>query len=259
MADSKSDGSQDSRGGPWEPLSGIERASAGVVGAAAGGAGAVALFVTDNQAGTAAMLVVAVAFLLIAIQGTPLTRFGSGEHAIELERRRVGKELVDQAEAEPDLEAKEALITAAGTVDPSGRWIDHLEPIRYEGLVYDALCRVLGQNGAADIVRAGQGSGVDYSVRFPPNARVAVEAKFSRRSLSRDRIAAAQNYALTTGTPVLIVTNAPLSPAVYDMNMRASTRQSDGTYPPVEVVTWNGVADDDVLHRALLRLARERG
>lgn len=258
MAEPESNGSQDSQSGPWEPLSRTERASAGAVGGLAGIAGAAALFITDNQAGTAAILVIAVAFLLIAIQGTPLTRFGSGEHAIELERRRLGKELVDQAESEPDLEAKEALITAAETVDPSGRWISQLEPIRYERLVYDALHRVLGENGASKIDRPAQDTGVDYVVRLSPNARIAVEAKFSRRLFSRDRITAAQNYALTTGTPVLIVTNAPLSPVVYEMNMRASTRQSDGTSPLVEVVTWNGAADDDVLHRALRRASPEK-
>lgn len=257
MTDSESDGSQDGRSGQWMPLSRAERISAGVVGVSAGIAGAAALFVTDNQAGTAAMLVIAVAFLLISIQGTPLTRFGSGEHAIELERRRLGQKLLTQAEAEPDLEAKEALITAAETVDPSVGRIDHLEPIRYEGLVYDALYRVLGENGASGIIRPARQVGVDYLVRLSPNARIGVEAKFARRALSRDRIAAAHNYALSSGTPVLIVTNAPLSPVVYEMNMRASNRQPDDTSPPVEVVTWNSSADDDTLHRALMRLARE--
>lgn len=258
MAEPEPDDSQNSGSGwPWKPLSGIERTSAGVVGVAAGGAGAFALFVTDNQAGTAAMLVIAVAFLLIAIQGTPLTRFGSGEHAIELERRRFGKELVDQAEAEPDLEAKEALITAAETVDPSGRWIDQLEPIRYERLVYDALLRVMGENGLSKIDRPARPMGVDYLVGLSPHVRIGVEAKFTRRVLSESRVMEAQGYATFSGAPVLIVTNAPLSPAVQDMNRRASNRQPDGTSPPVEAVTWNGAADDDALHRALLRLARE--
>jgi hypothetical protein len=106
--------------------------------------------------------------------------------------------------------------------------------MRYERSVYDALHRVLGETGAIEIDGPARHSGVDYLVRLSPHVKVGVkaphvkvgvEAKFARQLLTRERILAAQNYALTTGTPVLIVTNAPLSGAVHEMNRQASNRQ----------------------------------
>jgi hypothetical protein len=53
-----------------------ERLLAGIVGAAAGAAGTYTVFETSNQAGSAALIVVGAAFLLVGVQGTRLIRLG---------------------------------------------------------------------------------------------------------------------------------------------------------------------------------------
>lgn len=250
------DDSRDEADGQWVPLSRAERVSAGAVGGVASIAGLVALFVTDNQIGTGAVLVIAVAFLLIAVQGTPLTRFGSGDHAFNLERRRLGSKLRDQAKDEHDDEAREALLVAAATVDPPVGYWDPAAPIRYESAVQEALTRVLGQDKTLEIARPARDMGVDYLVRISARARVGVETVFTRRALTPSRFMDVQGYAAFSGTPVLLVTNAPLSSQVQNLNAKSASRQLDDTFPPVEAVTWSGPADDNALHRAFLRLAR---
>ena len=61
---------------PGRPLLNWERAVAIIIGTAFAGVAIYALFNSANQAGTAALLLAAAAFLLMGVQGTALVRFG---------------------------------------------------------------------------------------------------------------------------------------------------------------------------------------
>src|SRR4051812_18002065 len=69
-----------------EPMEFWERFGSVAIGVVLLEAGLFAVFISDNQAGTAVLLVAAAAFLLIGIQGTPLLKFGN--NTVELARRR---------------------------------------------------------------------------------------------------------------------------------------------------------------------------
>src|SRR2546423_8221089 len=64
------DPSSSPHAGPGEPLRKWERAVAMLIGTVLAGLAIWALFTSSNQAGTAALLLVAAAFLLIGVQGT---------------------------------------------------------------------------------------------------------------------------------------------------------------------------------------------
>ncbi|MEU4320969.1 hypothetical protein AB0F85_29385 [Nocardia fluminea] len=124
-------------------LSGLERAGASVLGVGFGGAGAVAVFITENGAGTAALLILAAAMLLLAVQGTPLTRFGSETANLQFAnkqgqqeaRREISSELAERSAATNDPAQAEALAEAAQIALPSSAKA-------YEAQVGAALKRV---------------------------------------------------------------------------------------------------------------------
>ena len=100
-----------SRGERWAAT------AAGIVGVGTGGLG---IFLSDNQAGTTAILLLGAVFLLMGVQGTAITK--ASKESVELERRRAGLKVLEKAaeriEAEEPDEAKE-LAEAAQEVDPS--------------------------------------------------------------------------------------------------------------------------------------------
>jgi hypothetical protein len=97
----------------------LERAGALCVGGGALITGAVGVFVSDNQAGTAGLFVIAFAFLVIGIQGTPLIKFSSGDQSLELARRQLAQKLTDKADSTPSADAANAYADAAAIVEGS--------------------------------------------------------------------------------------------------------------------------------------------
>lgn len=235
-----------------------ERMLSGVVGAAAVSAGVIAVFVADNQAGTVALLLISVAFLLIAVQGTALTRFGSGEHAIELERRQWARDLVVQAGDQWDVRAAYALLTAASAIDPAVDGSPQAEPIRYEQRVGDALVDVIeaSDTGATVMHPANRHTGADFLIRLAGGGLVAVQVKYSRSPMSRSALERSVLRAAEEGMPVLVVTNAPVSPAIKRRNDGAGHPANGPRAPYPETVTWNGPEDDVDLGRAFRNAAR---
>jgi hypothetical protein len=100
-----------------------ERWLAGAVGLAGVIAGGVGVFLSANQAGTTAILLLGAVFLLMAVQGTAIIK--AGKDSVELERRR--KKALDLSERaaekleQEDLPAAGAYQEAAKAVDPSIR------------------------------------------------------------------------------------------------------------------------------------------
>lgn len=107
--------------------------------------------------------------------------------------------------------------------------------------------------GSERVHRVRPDSPGDLVVRSSAEGRVVIEAKFQRYgsfALRRglDQVAAIRN-AFDRRVGVLVATNAPLAGEVQEYNMKQI-----GEADPVEIVTWNGSQDDDLLARAINRL-----
>src|SRR5437762_4589508 len=129
--------------GPAEPPRRWERAAAMVIGTVLAGLAILALFTSSNQAGTAALLLVAAAFLLIGIQGTALVRFGSGSASIELDRRVAAAVQRADEVAEQDPRLALGILERAAIIEPRvGPAAAAVRHISYESAVRRAVVRV---------------------------------------------------------------------------------------------------------------------
>jgi hypothetical protein len=223
-----------------------------VLGVATAGAGAWAVFATDNQAGTALLLIVAVVLLLLGLQGTALRSLGGGEYRIELERRRWrAQRAVDLAANEaPEVEA--AVVDAVNMIEPRALSI-RPPAVRYEQGVRAAVERVGASVERVDwpafTYRGEKDRGVDIRAALA-SGTVNIQVKYRPRGpigLTDVRIATLGFQTSGFDGGFLVVTNAPLSDEVRTHNSEAGE---------VEVITWNDERDDDLLLRALARNAR---
>jgi putative peptidoglycan lipid II flippase len=84
-------------------LSRRERQVAFAIGAIAGGTGGYAVFASSNQAGTVLLLLIALIFLLVGVEGTPLLWFAVRPGAHRLGKRRIDKTAQRIAPKNPQL------------------------------------------------------------------------------------------------------------------------------------------------------------
>jgi hypothetical protein len=241
------------RSSVYDPLGWPARAGATAVGIGTAGAGAIAVFVTENQAGAATLLVIAAAFLLIGIQGTPLIRIGAGQNSVELARiRRRVRQIVEEATSDqqsPDV--ARGMVEAASFIDPDAGVPASISAYAFEQQIMAALARVTQDRATSGVAPVGVDGGIDFVVSAGTNYANVIVKYLRRGQLPIRVVREAQGV---SALPALIVTNAPLSGAVQEHNRSASS--PGGRTPYVEVVTWNGVQDDDVLGRTLDRLLR---
>ncbi|WP_406106800.1 hypothetical protein [Micromonospora globbae] len=233
---------------PAEPMIVWERITAGVAGVAAGGAGGAAVFLTDNQAGSAALALVGAAFLFVAVQGTPIIRIGAGSNSLELERRKQRlKRAVERAEKEENLDAAYGIIEGARIAEPEIEELPEYQALMYEDRIATALTGL-----GAKVTRLRVDQWFDMLAQTASGS-AAVVVKFRERGPLGLKDLERADYATQRATVggVLVVTNAPLSGEVEQYN--ASRAPGDR---PIEAVTWNDVRDNGLLARALARTAR---
>jgi hypothetical protein len=132
---------------PARELSRKERTLAGVPGILAAAAGGYSVFVSDNQAGTAALMLFAALFLLMAVQGTPLKRMA--KDSFELERRTppgvVAEKALEKSGA-GDSDQAQAYIEGAADANPaiaSAPVVQDASALVYVERVSQALDRVI--------------------------------------------------------------------------------------------------------------------
>ncbi|MBM0231420.1 hypothetical protein JNW91_05800 [Micromonospora sp. STR1_7] len=232
-----------------EPMIAWERVVAGVLGAVAGGAGGAAVFVTDNQAGSAALALIGAAFLFVAVQGTPVIRLGAGSNSLELGRRRQ-RRAIQAAEAEREhgnFDAASGIIEGARIADPEIEELPEYRALWYEDRVAKALMGL-----GAKVTRLRVDQRFDMLAQTASES-VAVVVKFREDGPLGSQDVAMADYVTQTATVggVLVVTNAALSGEIEQHN----ASRPPGTRP-VEVVTWNDDRDNRLLARTLARTAR---
>jgi hypothetical protein len=259
---------------PWE------RWLAGLFGATGTGVGGIGIFLSDNQAGTTAILLLGAIFVLIAIQGTPLR--SASRESIELSERQVVDLVAEKAENEleedeperaratiegasavrPDIEKDPRLLQLTAkalerevvraveravlkAVGATNRIVSTEYPWKFAGAEFDALIELIevGQRG-------------DYGADSP-HKRVVVEVSiavsgrvFGTKKLRHDLA----KFALVADeAALLLVSNQPLSELgreVLDKYMEQRQRK-------VRFVVWRDDEDDPLLTRACSELLAE--
>lgn len=234
------------------PLSRWERLGASLSGIILSGAGVAAVFVTSNQAGSVALLLVGVVLLIMAINGSPLTRARYQDYELFMNRRR--RQIAATIEQESPADARQAL-RVLSAIDP--RAIEDPAVARvsahvYEREVVNCLARIYPETQH----RGGAGDqGVDATVRTPEGL-IGVQVKAGRGSLTGAairNIVQAAAYARESGhVPIrglLVVTNMPFSRDHVGRRIRES-----GANLPTVVVRWLDEQDDDALKATLQEL-----
>ncbi|MEO3771485.1 hypothetical protein [Micromonospora sp. B9E7] len=235
-----------------DPLNRGARAMAVALGTAATGAGAVAVFVTSNQAGTAVLLLVGAVLVLLGLQGTPLRSFGGGDYRFELAQlRRRAAAVVEEAVRQESPDVAAAVAEAVSAIDPGIRFPDW-PTMLWEGQVRDAV-EAAGASVEAAGRSAAHGRGVDIRAHLPEGT-VNIEVVYRKRGVVTSgeiAAAAAKLVRCDLDGGHLIVTNEP-PPA--DVVSRAANllRLSE----PIDVVPWSHYRDTGELSAALRRNAR---
>ncbi|WP_140158147.1 hypothetical protein [Micromonospora sp. NBS 11-29] len=246
-ADGSSASSEEPIDAQFEPelLGRWERLGASALGLVAGGGGGWAVFTTDNQAGSAVLVVIGAAFLLMGLQGTPLIRVGGADSGVELERRRRRVErAIEQARHEENQEVAAGIVEGASILEPAV-----FRSLRYRRELYVSKVALALQTVGAAVERGKNDRGPDL-VAQTATGLVNIEVKYIGGRLSLSGVRQAESY--SHGVPALVVTNAPLSPEVESHNASERSRH-------VEAVRWNDERDTALLGRALLRVAAAGG
>lgn len=236
-----------------------ERWVAGFAGAAAAGAGGFSVFVSDNQAGSTALMVFGAVFLLLAVQGTAIRR--ATRESVEMERRSAPRRIVTEARekinaGEPD----QARAYIEGASESSPEVADDDRVLLAAGYAYaeqisETLLRLARRKPNFDVIIGRQHAEVFVRNRMDPDrAAIRVDAKYTLRrrqhytSLSWLR---AHFERARQVSPAVVVSNFPLSPSA------TSWMISQTEYPLVRYAVWGDSEDDSNIERALDALFEE--
>ncbi|MFJ9099523.1 hypothetical protein ACIRJM_13690 [Streptomyces sp. NPDC102405] len=233
------------------PLTRWERLAASLLGIALAGAGATAVFVTSNQAGSVALLLVGVLLLIMGVNGSPLTRARYQDYEFQMARRR--RRIAEKIEQEPPETARQAL-HVLNTIDPGAARdpaVARVSGIVYEREVVNRLARIYPEiehrGGAGDL-------GIDATMRTP-GGLVGVQIKAGIGVLSgpdlRDIVEMAGYARQGAAVPIdglLVITSRSLPP---DPARRIRDARAD---LPTVAIRWLDEQDDQVLETKVQEL-----
>jgi hypothetical protein len=241
-----------------------ERWIAGLIGLGAAGAGGVSVFMSDNQAGSTALLVFGAIFMLLAVQGTAIRR--ATRESVELERRSAVRKVVNEAReridaGEPDV--AQAYIEGAADTDPAvatDAAIRDVAADAYVQRVGQAISRVVNASASYEVSLSRDYADARIRDRRDPNGPV-IEVYCKHLQLPRARAISARWLRgvfdrFRRAGPTLIVSNYPLSAGA------AQWLDAQAEYPHVHFTPWGDTEDDENLAHAidiLFAEAAERG
>jgi hypothetical protein len=248
------------------PLSKIERSAAISLGVLATTAGSWAVFATENQAGSAALILIGAAFCLMGLQGTPLIRFGSGNNSLELERRRKRRQVEIAVRTAESAQALEAIVEGASILDPG-----IVDTLAWQSSIYQTRVMLAVKSMGAFVgIEDADISGADLVLRWNPDGSKSAPATW--RGSSRKMVEISLKY-LSEGqklrslqipredgrpneyaVPMIVVTNAPISAVLEE-------KIAEGQCGITDAVTWNSESDNPKLASAIRRAGglRETG
>ncbi|MEV0842231.1 hypothetical protein AB0I55_22165 [Actinocatenispora sera] len=221
-----------------EPIVAWARALALGLSGAFGTFGTIAVFVSSNQAGTAALLLIAAVLTLLGLQGTPLTKLVSGGNTVELSKiRRRARAAALDARSSDSPEVADAVVDALDQVFyPS---ILPNAPQEYTELVFRKIRKLFPYTS---IIGGNLTLGTEIS---DGEDIVYINRQHRHRTLEMEDLKDARIAASTAHHKVIVVTNSPLSKSVREFNSHSEEN--------IEVVSWNGPRDDEALARVISR------
>lgn len=232
-------------------MSSQERLGACGLGVALSGVGATAVFLTQNQAGSTAMILVGAVFLLVGIQGTPISR--ASKDAIELRDREVTQQAKELVETEGAVEA-ERYLQGAVSADPRLLKTDSVSEMGFELWnlrLKQSLERIASTNDWIFTKEAASyDSGRDYMIECEdPPLGIQIVVKYiqaqSRVRISKQSFLKSLRRAFDSidHHPILIITNIlPISLGQLDK----AADNIAGT-----VVKWSNEEDDESVKDAI--------
>ncbi|WP_405974026.1 hypothetical protein OG496_37405 [Streptomyces sp. NBC_00988] len=236
------------------PLSKWERLGASLSGTALSGAGVAAVFVTSNQAGSVALLLVGVVLLIMGINGSPLTRARYQDYELFMTRRR--RQIAASIEQESPEDARQALQVLT-TVDPGASRDPFVAHVSAAVLEREVIERLVRQYPTTSFTGGPGDMGLDAVVPTP-NGTIGVQVKGGSAPLSGLELRRMVLDASSARIPpapagvdaLLVVTNKPLP---TDLPRRV--REVSSTLPTA-VVRWVDEQDDQVLDTKIQELTR---
>ncbi len=231
------------------PLSRWERLAAAVAGVLACGAGVLAVFRSDNQAGTVALILAGALFLLMGVNGAPLVRARYQDYELFMARRR--REVVGNIDDEPVESAVVALETLR-TVDPQAARDPaflHAAAALYGRQVFNRLKQIEPNATYTD----GPGDMGRDAVLQAPGGQIAVSIRGGSNKFFQADLVAATHIPHDLADAILIVTSKALPPNI-DRRLREA-RNADSR--PIELVRWVDSQDDEIL-REKVELLKSR-
>jgi hypothetical protein len=208
-----------------------------------------ALFTSSNQAGTAALLLVAAAFLLIGVQGTALVRFGSGSASVELDRRVAAAVQRADEVAEQDPQLALGILEGAAIIEPRvGPAASAFRAMSYESAVRRALERVRPEGATVTAAPSPADLAV---ISTAGSVLVSIIYRQSRSIQQLDLAPLVGSRQLEEAVGGLVVANQAATPSVAQY---IATAAGQGT--AIEAVTWKDPEDDRDLGQALNRLMK---
>ncbi|MEV6123860.1 hypothetical protein AB0M23_25685 [Streptomyces sp. NPDC052077] len=238
------------------PLARWAQVGAGIVGTLLTGGGGVAVFVSDNQAGTVALVLAGAIFLLMTFGGAPLHSLGFGEANLRFARRRqeVVRGAIDSSpEQAPRVLRDLESVDSQSRPDPT---VGALTERIYEDAIFHFLRNAFPQYVTNREKTVGLGRRVDFAVDLPSGKPIVVEARYFRRGNPVDpgAIDLAAGYHTITRSPVLLVSNSPLSRMGADYLRALQESGAD-----IHFAQWFPDGDDEPLKSAVAHLAQQAG
>jgi hypothetical protein len=215
----------------------FERALTTLVGASATVAGAYAVFASDNQAGTAVLIVVGAVLTVIGVQGTPLVRFTNTSASFELARRqrKVERE-VAQAQEQGDVGKAAGIALGAAIAEP------RLMRPEMRELIYEQQVRLAILKGGYHLSARGFPYGYDLEVSDEHSHVIGVELRAYTRDVPAQVVRHLATRYLEANVPILLVTSTPLTKGAQSELANAAN---------LEHVMWRDERDDQQLRSKL--------
>ncbi|MFG3034150.1 restriction endonuclease [Streptomyces sp. NPDC048253] len=241
---SESDPPDDAEG---DPLSNMGRFTAGAIGLLLCGSGTTAVFITENQAGSVALILGGIIFLLMLVSGNPLLSFGHGDTQMRFATKRRRELAIEEVREAPPQEARRAL-EILETVDPGAR--GDAAFIQTSAHVYERLiaAEIAHLFPTYQVVDHSRDFGADFKVSTPGGQSIGVEVKYLIRKTA---VSSAEIQKLIGAASVgtegyLLVSNRRPTAAAAELMYRANERGIK-----VHLLHWRDDQDNVALKRAI--------
>ncbi|WP_157840966.1 hypothetical protein [[Kitasatospora] papulosa] len=240
--------------GEAEPLTRSARIGAGLVGLLLTGAGAVGVFISDNQAGTVALVLAGAIFLLMLFGGTPLHSLGFGDANLRFAKRRREQAVREAIQASPE-QAPRVLrdLESADSQRQPDPTLSALTERVYEDALAHSISALVPQGLMTREHRIGSGRRADIAIAPETEHQVLIEARYNKRGIPTPAsvIAHVAGYYGASRGALLLVSNSPLSAGAMQL-----LRDLQESGKNIHFVQWSPGEADEALRHAVENLTQ---